>query len=83
MEIVPTCLELQVSYGWRATASKLSPRRFAFLFGNLFEEVKLDQMNFDNVDIDRIEEHPETLGNTTCILQGNIRICTGAEVGGA
>ena len=42
MEIIPTCLELRMSYDWRATALKLSPRRFAFflLFGSLFRNPK-------------------------------------------
>ena len=35
MEIIPSCLELCVSYDWRATASKLSPRRYAFSFKHL------------------------------------------------
>ena len=36
MEIIPTCLELRVSYDWRVVASKLSPRCFTFLFGHIF-----------------------------------------------
>ena len=36
MEIIPTCFELHVSYDWRATASKLSPRHFAFSFRHFF-----------------------------------------------
>ena len=36
MEIIPTCLELHVSYNWQATASKLSLRCFASSFGHFF-----------------------------------------------
>ena len=36
MAIIPSYFELRVSYGWQATAVKLSPKHSAFLFGHLF-----------------------------------------------
>ena len=36
MEIIHTCLELRVSYNWRAMASKLPPSRLVVPFGHLF-----------------------------------------------
>ena len=34
IEIIPSCLELRVSYDWQATAVKLSPERNTVSFGH-------------------------------------------------